>query len=532
MLERRLFSAEPPPLRTATDDKPTLLVAWWSCIFAILIIVFRVVGRFIRTERLFPEDKIMSLAILPLLARMGLIHLVLIWGTNNTVTTNLDPTRVHHREIGSKLVLAARIMYAAALWVEKFSITEFFKERLIANVWRKSYDVALKVLRWFLLATFAAVVIATLTECHPFSHYWQVIPDPGPSCRQGYAQLLTMGTVNVVTDLCLVGFPIPIVVQSNMPLKRKISLVMLFSLSAVPVAFTVYRVQTVIDHNGSQQTRSLWASIELLAATSVANAVVLGSFVRDRGPKKIKFKFGSATDSLSRPSTRREGRNPFWGSDEDLVRGLGLKLKPDLRSTDSMQKPRPAPVAVTRRDSINKPPFVDMTAANWRFPTGDDTTHLVDVKIPEPARSPGEISTTTARRVSFFDVGGLLEEGSPPQNSSASPASSSGWAPPVSGTRDFAELPGRGSRDTGSTVLLQDLGGLLQSTDSQSDHSPTLRSHIPTGTPREAAGEAGEVENSNDPRQGPVRSGTMQSLQDVGGLLTPTRFHYPNAYQK
>ena len=44
---------------------------------------------------------------------MGLVHVVLIWGTNNAITTGLTAEEIYHRQIGSRLVLASRIMYAA-----------------------------------------------------------------------------------------------------------------------------------------------------------------------------------------------------------------------------------------------------------------------------------------------------------------------------------------------------------------------------------------------------------------------------------
>lgn len=78
----------------------------------------------------------------------------------------------------------------------------------------------LQCIRWFLVGTFVAVLIATLAECQPFYKYWQLRPDPGPRCRQGYVQLITMGTSDVITDLLLVCFPIPIVIKSTMALKR------------------------------------------------------------------------------------------------------------------------------------------------------------------------------------------------------------------------------------------------------------------------------------------------------------------------
>ena len=78
----------------------------------------------------------------------------------------------------------------------------------------------LQLIRYFLLGTFIAVVLATLLECQPFNHYWQVVPDPGAQCRQGYAQLITMGVSDIITDLVLVIFPIPIVLSLSMRVTR------------------------------------------------------------------------------------------------------------------------------------------------------------------------------------------------------------------------------------------------------------------------------------------------------------------------
>lgn len=113
MIILRDMHSSPPPAKTKAQDNATLLVSWWCTGFALAIILVRLAGRYVRTEKLFREDKIMALSIIPLLVRMGLVHLVLIWGTNNTVTTGLTPVEIQHREIGSKLVLASRIMYAA-----------------------------------------------------------------------------------------------------------------------------------------------------------------------------------------------------------------------------------------------------------------------------------------------------------------------------------------------------------------------------------------------------------------------------------
>jgi hypothetical protein len=105
--------SDPPPSRTFRDDKPTLLVCWWCTSFAAAIILFRVTGRYIRTEGLFKEDWLALACLVPLFLRMGLVHLVLLNGTNNMLTNGIPDDVLAARVTGSKEVLAARVFYAA-----------------------------------------------------------------------------------------------------------------------------------------------------------------------------------------------------------------------------------------------------------------------------------------------------------------------------------------------------------------------------------------------------------------------------------
>lgn len=107
---RQIF--DPPMRRTRMENHPTLLVSWWCTGCAFVLILIRLWGRCVRTEKLFLEDKIMALSVIPLWARMALIDPVMLWGTNNVETDGLTPAGIEHREMGSKLVLASRIFYA------------------------------------------------------------------------------------------------------------------------------------------------------------------------------------------------------------------------------------------------------------------------------------------------------------------------------------------------------------------------------------------------------------------------------------
>ena len=432
------------------------------------------------------------------------------------------------------------------------TICEFFR-RITHNHWNRTYDWVIQFLRCFLALSFAAVVIATLTECRPFHSYWQVVPDPGPRCRQGYVQLLTMGTLNIVTDACLIIFPIPIILRSAMKAVRKFELILLFSLSIIPIAVSLYRIPTIIEHQGRQQSRSLWASLEILCATAVTNALVLGSFVRDRGPKKMRFKFGSASDSLSRPSTRKGiGRHDAcWGSDEDLVRGLGLTLDPALRKAETKQKCRPAPMAPPGRRAVVTPTPTPTDGSNdqWNFTGDEKSAPGMRLQPSEASRSPGHASDMTPRKISFFDVGGLLEDVTPRQSGSTP------WTPDgKQSSESHSDSRSTFSRSANHPPL-HDVGGLLSSGSQDpprfqrgplqsrplSPNSPYHRPQTPSSPCSDSRAIRNALQTSPRIRQGSAdseqtlaRSVTPASLQDVGGLLaeSPTtgRFHHLPTY--
>ncbi|KAJ5581744.1 hypothetical protein N7535_000364 [Penicillium sp. DV-2018c] len=484
LFERGIYPDSPPALQSKDEVNPTLMMSWWATIFSLTIIIVRLCGRYIRVERFFTEDKVMMISVFPLLIRMVLVHYVLILGTNNTTTVGLTEKEILNKELGSKLVLAARIFYAIFIWTAKVTVCEFLK-RVTTLSWRRSTTIFLRFISFFLFSTLVAVVIATLAECQPLHHYWQVTPDPGAACRVGYVNLITMGTCDVITDLLLVAFPVPIMLLTQMPLKRRLALSALFCLSLLLVGITSYRVPSVIEHKGSQPYRSLLASLEILAATAVSNVLVIGSFVRDRGLKKPRYKrtHGSASVSESMDKSY-ERRNTVmqnqWGSDSELADGLCIRLDPDIYTPNTSETQSNGPAARGLQSSvpIPSPPQLPLAVARtgtldpaWSFSSSsrsDDASHdgrtsaadSLDIKVSpreylRTNQSPRDIPVPppeTARRVSFSDVGGLLtrdlSETARPGHVRAQTLSS-----PLEVGTQTARLD--------SEIELQDVGGLL-----------------------------------------------------------------------
>lgn len=298
----------------------------------------------------------------------------------------------------------------------------------------------------------------------------------------------------------------------------KISLILLFGLSLILIGITIYRVVAVIDRHSDQQFRSLIASLEILAAAAVSNALVLGSFVRDRGAKKQRFKFGSVagTSSLDRASDPRRGtltaRN--WGSDADLVGDLGMRLEPEL-SAQEATVPRPAPIALPLASQARN--ITPDVTSSWTFPKRTSVEmDEMDTKssLPDNAPSPAEISIITPRRMSFFDVGGLLDETPvalpryPAPFDSRIPQSTS--TPRLAPHTEMEEFTVHHSNQGGSNALLQDIGGLLSSGPGTLPHSQSPTTNLSRPPISQSAGS----------RHGTSRNQNSHSLRDVGGLLS------------
>lgn len=273
---------------------------------------------------------------------------------------------------------------------------------------------------------------------------------------------------------------------------------LLFALSLVLVGITIYRVVGVLDRHAEQQFRSLLASLEILAAAAVSNAIVLGSFIRDRGVKKRRFRYqGSVTRTSSHDRTsvtpKRNITTRDWGSDADLVDSLGMRCNPELKD-EQPSMPRPAPVALPTAEQAKS--LTPAPVAGWsrkvRESNGSDaidlekSTDVIAPLSPVPDGVP-----TTPRGMSFFDVGGLLggndsqfrpsvagmhqytinnpevnpEQSTPPQptgsHSHAVPYPSAALAstqrPRLHSVSSYSSRP----ESTGSHALLQDIGGLL-----------------------------------------------------------------------
>ena len=287
-----------------------------------------------------------------------------------------------------------------------------------------------------------------------------------------------------------------------MPLRKKMSLIALFLVSAVLIGITAYRIPSTINRRAAQPFRSLIASLEILAAAFVANVVIIGSFIRDKGVKKAKFRQDSESGAseVRRTMTRTRTQSitlKHWGSDEDLVSGMGMALPTTLRSGLANEAPRTAPVAPPgevdvldeikeekdlekahekpqekRRKSSQKLDMKWALGGKGRKRRGSDSSVSTvssdddlkgrrdEAKFNEPE--------PLSKQMGFFDVGGLVDA---PNGGTPTPSGNS-REPSV---RDFPTTQ-RGR--SGSKAFMTDIGGLISRR--KEEHGETSSSNQPS----------------------------------------------------
>ncbi|CUS08466.1 unnamed protein product [Tuber aestivum] len=260
-------------------DTTTLVVTYVCTVLALILIFVRLGLRCHRGEGMYLDDVWMGISLVPLLVRLGVIHVVLAYGTNNFSRKkypieDMSEVEIMRRTTGSKMILAGRIFYAGFVWCMKVCMLGFYKR---------------------------------LTALSAIPSVRQMTPDPG-HCVQAIAQLLTMGIFNILTDAALILIPLPLVFKSRLPIMRKLQLSLLFGLGIFVICITIIRMPVIIVDKSIQKARTLWASIECLAACIVANAPVLNSFLRQKVRKPSSHEYNLSVNS-------RRKRMPVMGQD-------------------------------------------------------------------------------------------------------------------------------------------------------------------------------------------------------------------------
>ncbi|KAI8631860.1 hypothetical protein F5Y19DRAFT_463039 [Xylariaceae sp. FL1651] len=161
-------------------------------------------------------------------------------------------------------------------------------------------------------------IVVILTNCNPIHQLWD--PVPGGWCQDVTIEQFTIIGFNLVIDLAIVIFPMPILWQLQMPRHSKIFVTMMFSIGLVTVVVMAWRLN--ITTRSARTTDfflllpeiGLASQLELWLGLIVVCMPTLGSLIQ-AGLKPVFVRLKLKTSSRFRASPRKP--NTISGNNTD-----------------------------------------------------------------------------------------------------------------------------------------------------------------------------------------------------------------------
>ncbi|KAF4980331.1 hypothetical protein FZEAL_3648 [Fusarium zealandicum] len=206
--------------------------------------------------------------------------------TNSYMTdeerANIDTSSTEHynRVWGSKIQIIGWSFYAFILWSLKFCITAFYG-RLTSGLAHLKTRVRLAYV--ILGVTYVAVALTLLCSCTPMNKFWQITPDPGTVCKPTNSPVYVLVVVipNILTDIYLLSIPLPLLWGVNISVRRRLTLMVLFSGALfIMMAGTIRAVTILTSGAEGAVSGSAWACRETFVAIIVTNLPIIQPLLR------------------------------------------------------------------------------------------------------------------------------------------------------------------------------------------------------------------------------------------------------------
>ncbi|KAF2712974.1 hypothetical protein K504DRAFT_423216 [Pleomassaria siparia CBS 279.74] len=168
---------------------------------------------------------------------MGLV--VIIWIQTYTPSNLINPADdilltpddYELREYGSKLVLVTEHMQMIVIWSCKVCLLILYS-RLTVTL---KHNLMVKVVAWYVGISYVVMVALWFVWCRPFHLYWHVPAVDDLNCSAETNHMITNAVFNISTDILIISLPMPVLYQSQLPLKRKLTLAAVFALGSFTI---------------------------------------------------------------------------------------------------------------------------------------------------------------------------------------------------------------------------------------------------------------------------------------------------------
>ncbi|CAG8907157.1 unnamed protein product [Penicillium egyptiacum] len=214
----------------------------------------------------------------------AIIHLLGVYGNNiglNEQTAMLVPdSKISHMILGSKLAFMNWIWYICYIWCLKGVLLCLYW-KLTQGTWHRHLVTGAAA---FCVITWLICLLTHICICMPVEQNWQIKPYAGGK-----------------SDACIILIPIPILAKLQIPLQRKIILVVMFSSGIFIMISTILRAYYSLSSITNLGTALGWADRECFVAAIVVSLPGIKPLFRN-------------TRWLG-SSNRKNSKNPYYNSD-------------------------------------------------------------------------------------------------------------------------------------------------------------------------------------------------------------------------
>lgn len=257
--------------------------------------------------------------------------------------TELTPDNIKDRVFGSKMVLVVEQMQLLTIWTMKACLLIMYN-RLTMSL---RQNLAVKIVAGYVAVGFIVMEILYLgVWCRPFNQYWAV-PPKNSQCSAATNHLITNAVLNISSDIMIILIPMPILIQSQLPVKRKAILIGVFALGSFTILSAILnKFYSFKEPFGSNWT--FWYIRESSTALITTNLPYIWTLLRRLF--NLKSFNGSSHKKSTNPST--QFRSNFSRSHRSAARGgdeTGLRR---LDSEEQMYSSYSVPLKIYQRHDV------------------------------------------------------------------------------------------------------------------------------------------------------------------------------------
>ncbi|KAL1617127.1 hypothetical protein SLS56_011130 [Neofusicoccum ribis] len=284
-------------------------------------------------------------------------HLVGLHGDLGAIPANqrlsLTQEQADSLILGTKWFMVGWYTYVSLIWSLKVNML-FLYQRVVNGLWVAKFIKPTLVL---VVGTWIAILILVSVACRPYDRMWQVWPDPGSVCKaQGATFLIPTLVCNLITDICIMAIPAPVILPLRTTIWRKIGLYILFGAGIFVMTAAVLRVVFVLGlKNG--KTAAIWSCREDIVAICVGQATM----VRPVFTRKFwTGEYGPGSKGVSGPSARsKDGPISYELADHTI--GGGARKQSGFRKKDPYAT---TTMLATMQESESMEKIIDSASAN------------------------------------------------------------------------------------------------------------------------------------------------------------------------